>query len=119
VYDLTAPRKRYDGGVILTALILLLAFGTVMVLSSSGIYANDKGQGLHYYLMKQLFWIGMGGLGLILFRNLKYEKLRELAKPLFIVAVISVFLVFVPGLGKKVGEGGSLFSGLPLNRVSS
>jgi len=103
VYDLAPSRKRFDGGVILSALILLLAFGTVMVLSSSGIYANDKGQALHYYLMKQLFWIGVGSLGLIFFKNIKYEKLRELAKPLFIAAVISVFLVFVPHLGRKVG----------------
>ncbi|MFH1074888.1 MAG: putative lipid II flippase FtsW [Candidatus Firestonebacteria bacterium] len=101
--DLTAPRKRYDGGVILSALVILLAFGIVMVFSSSGIYANDKYKTLHYFLMKQLFWIGVGSLGLIFFRNLKYEKLRELAKPLFILAVISVFLVFVPHLGKKVG----------------
>ena len=101
--DLTAPRKRYDSGVIVTAVVLLLAFGIIMVFSSSGIYASDKYKTLHYFLMKQLFWIGVGSLGLMFFQNLKYEKLREMAKPLFIVAIISVFLVFVPHLGRKVG----------------
>jgi len=103
VYYQTAPRKRFDGGVILSAVVLLLAFGIIMVFSSSGIYANDKYKALHYFLMKQAFWIGVGSLGLIFFRNLKYEKLRELSKPLFILAVLSVFLVFVPHLGKYAG----------------
>jgi len=103
VLDLKHGRKRYDSGAVLTALFLLLSIGIVMVLSSSGIYANDKYKTLHYFVMKQTFWVGMGFLGLIFFKNIKYEKLRVLAKPLFIIAVIAVFLVFVPHLGKKVG----------------
>ncbi len=96
-------RKRYDGGVLLTALVILLAFGTVMVFSSSGIYASDKYKSIHYFLMKQVFWIGAGSLGLIFFKNIKYEKLKTLAKPFFIISVLSLFLVFVPHLGKAAG----------------
>lgn len=101
--DLLPARKRHDGGVILTALIILLAFGMVMVFSSSGIYASDKYKSIHYFLMKQFFWIGIGSIGLIFFKNIKYEKLKQLAKPMFIIAVISLFLVFVPHLGKSAG----------------
>jgi len=101
--NILPQRKRYDGGVILTALIILLAFGTVMVFSSSGIYASDKYKSIHYFLMKQVFWIGIGSIGLIFFKNIRYDKLRQIAKPLFILAVLSLFLVFVPHIGKSAG----------------
>ena len=71
--NILPQRKRYDGGVILTALIILLAFGTVMVFSSSGIYASDKYKSIHYFLMKQVFWIGIGSIGLIFFKNIRYD----------------------------------------------
>lgn len=101
--DLITPRKKYDGGVILTALILLLAFGVVMVFSSSGIYSDYRYKNLYYLIMKQAFWIGTGSMGLIFFKNINMNKLREFATPFFIASLILVITVFVPYFGKSAG----------------
>ena len=80
----------------------LLLVGIVMIFSSSSIFALDKYKSQFFFLKKQLFWLMAGSLVFIFCKNFAYENYRRLAKPLLIIGIVLLFLVFVPGLGKSV-----------------
>lgn len=92
-------KKRQDV-MILILVALLLFMGIVMVYSSSAFFALDKYRSTYYFLKKQLFWILVGSLMLILFRNIKYEVLQKYSKFLFAAAIVLMFFVFIPHIGK-------------------
>jgi cell division protein FtsW len=95
--------KTRTDGLLLTVVIILLFIGIIMVFSSSAIYAYDRFKSPYYFLKKQIFWILIGSLGLIFFKNFNYERFKDIAKPLFLISVVSLCLVFIPHLGKTVG----------------
>ena len=95
--------KKKQDVVILTLVMLLLFIGIVMVFSSSAIYAYDKYKSTYYFLKKQVFWIMLGSIMLILFKNYNYENLKKHSKIIFIISIIALLLVFVPYLGKASG----------------
>ncbi len=85
------------------ALVLSLTiFGLAMIANASVVEAyRDFGDKLHYFKL-QLQWAGIGLLGFLLASFFDYRKLRFFAVPLLIVALVSLGLVLVPGLGTKV-----------------
>ena len=53
----------------------------------------------YYYVKDQFFWVLIGFAGLIFFTYFDYQKLYNLALPLFFIAVSFLILVFLPGVG--------------------
>lgn len=93
---------RFDP-LLLAAVLALVALGLVMVYSSSAITAQDKlGDGL-YFLKRQVFAAGMGLVAMAVAMKLGYRKLARLSYPLLILAVITMVLVLVPGIGSTIG----------------
>lgn len=80
----------------------LTIFGLLMVANASVVEAyRDFGDKLYYFKL-QLQWAGIGLLGFVLASFFNYRRLRPLAVPLLIIALISLGLVLIPSVGTKV-----------------
>ncbi len=95
---------EYDQPLVWVTLLLLLG-GVVMVYSASislpdsPKYANYKN---HHFLLRQTMFVLIGLLaGLFAFR-LKIEQWQRAAPALFIISLVLMVLVFIPGIGKGV-----------------
>jgi len=95
---------EYDQPLVWVTLLLLLG-GVVMVYSASislpdsPKYANYKN---HHFLLRQTMFVFIGLLaGLFAFR-LKIEQWQKAAPTLFIISLVLMVLVFIPGIGKGV-----------------
>ncbi|MEK0429272.1 MAG: FtsW cell division protein [Pseudomonadota bacterium] len=95
---------EYDQPLVWVTLLLLLG-GVVMVYSASislpdsPKYANYKN---HHFLLRQTMFVFIGLLaGLFAFR-LKIEQWQKAAPTLFIISLVLMVLVLIPGIGKGV-----------------
>ena len=95
---------EYDQPLVWVTLLLLLG-GVVMVYSASislpdsPKYANYKN---HHFLLRQTMFVLIGLLaGLFAFR-LKIEQWQKAAPALFIISLVLMVLVLIPGIGKGV-----------------
>lgn len=89
----------------LLALVLMLSvFGLVMVYSSSFFIAVSEGHAQTYYLLRQLMWVAIGGVGLLIGQRVDYRLWRRMAVPLFVVTLGLLALVLV--LPDSMTEGG-------------
>ncbi len=83
--------------------LALSAFGLIMVYSASYIFAQERyGDGLHYF-RKQLAYIGVGIILLMIVRFLNYQLWRKAALPIFLLSCFSVVAVHIPGLRHHAG----------------
>ena len=83
---------------LLFCVALLLALGLVVLYSSS---MTQVGAG---YLAKQALWAVVGALAFAVAASMDYEALKRWAFPLFIVSIVLLALVYVPGLGIVAGK---------------
>ena len=80
----------------LLALVLgLSVFGLVMVYSSSFFIAVNEGNSQTHYLIRQLLWMAVGGVGLLVAQRIDYRVWRRLALPLFVTTVGLLVLVLL------------------------
>ena len=81
--------------------LLLLAFGLLMVYDASSATGvtdfNDK----YYFLREQVKWIiiGLSGMGVAFFFD--YRQLKKLALPGLLIAIMMLIGVFLPGIGVR------------------
>jgi cell division protein FtsW len=93
---------RYDP-VLLGAVLLLLAFGVVMVYSASAVYAGARlGDGL-WFFKRQALGAGVGLLALLVAIKLGYRRLEAFAVPLVLLSLALLLLLHLPGLGHAAG----------------
>lgn len=83
--------------------ITLLCIGTVFVYSASAIYAYEKFHCSAFFLKQHLLHLLIGTLGAVILMTLDVRLIRRLARPLFLLSLILLMLVFLPGLGREVG----------------
>lgn len=101
-----AQAKRKADGVLLVTIFGLVVFGLIMVGSASSVLAEQYRTGPFYFLQHQLLYGFMFGIVAFLIGYFTpYARLRALAVPAIILAIVLLILVFVPGL--KVVSGGS------------
>jgi cell division protein FtsW len=80
-----------------------MIFGIVMLASTSGIKAQALYNDPHYFVKRQFIWGLIALIAGMLVCRFDYHRWRFLAVPIFAVAVILLALVFVPGVGVKIG----------------
>jgi len=105
----TAPRNPrtmpiYDASLAWCA-ILLLAIGLVMVYSASIAMAEASahtGYRSWYFLARHAIFIAIGVLAAFVAFQMPMKGWQRLAPWIFIVGVVLLMLVFVPGVGKSV-----------------
>ncbi len=86
----------------LTAALVLVALGIIMIYSSSAIRAQERFGDPYFFLKRQLVWAFMGTLAMIFAMSLEYRRWQKWALPLFLLSLLSLTLVLVPHVGVKV-----------------
>jgi cell division protein FtsW len=98
-----ATQRSLEHRILITATLCLLAFGAVMVYSSSAATTLLKGKGYGSgYLVKYLIY---GAVGLIVMRVLARDgvaKVQSITAPLLVVSFVLVVAVHIPHVGVSV-----------------
>lgn len=91
----------YDRFILVSALTLL-ALGLTMVFNASTVMAQSQYQDPYFFIRRQGMF-ALLGLGVLLVgRSIDYHHYQRLAYPFLLISLISLILVFVPGIGGKV-----------------
>jgi len=92
------PANKTFFGIFVTVLTLV-AFGLVMVMSSSSIVALNRGLSPWTMFFKQLMWACFGGLGMAFFYRFPYSMMRKWVFPVLVFGYGLMLLPFAPGIG--------------------
>lgn len=88
---------------LLLGLVLgLLGFGTIMIFDASVVSASRDFGDKYYYLKEQIKWIVIGLMSLGVTMRIDYHFYRRLALPIMIGTLVSLVMVFFPGIGLKI-----------------
>lgn len=113
-----SPEIRRGRGVdktLLLMLIVIMAFGTVMIYSASSYYSLVHHSDEKYYFTKQMYVIVFAALGLLGGMWIDYKFLLRGAIPLYILSGICILLVMTPlgisshGARRWIGVGSLSF----------
>lgn len=96
------PLRRVRIAILLICLALA-ALGTVMVYSSSAVFAYDIWNDSAYYLKRHLFFLGIGAVTALITMGLDMKQLRRWSKPLLLFTIVSLVLVLIPAIGRDLG----------------
>lgn len=88
---------------LLGCVVFLSIFGLIMVYDSSQIKAFADLGDKYYFIKQQIIWTILGFGSLSFFSYFNYHRLQKIATPLFLLTLILLLLVFVPGLGVLAG----------------
>ena len=94
--------QGYDWGIIISV-IFLPAIGMLMVYSTSSVYALEKFGDASYFLKRQAIYLFIGFTVMIVLMKLDYQILKRFVYPAYIMGLLILCLVLVPGLGKEIG----------------
>lgn len=86
-------------------ILLLVILGIIMVGSSSRVWAQAKFDDAFYFMKRQAMFAMIGLVVMYIASKISLQKLRKYTKILFIICVIALGLVLIPGLG--VARNGS------------
>ncbi len=95
---------RFDlhDGFILAPVLVLLGLGVLTLYSSSSVFAGRQYGDAQHFLAKQFTWICLGGLCLAFFARARTEWLYKRALGFWLVTVVLLVLVLIPGIGHLV-----------------
>lgn len=83
--------------------LALLGIGLVMVFSSSAVTSNIRYDDAYYFFKRQLYWMVLGIMAMLVLMRINYAKLKSAAIPLMVFSLICLILVITP-LGIEVNE---------------
>lgn len=87
--------------IFLFSVLALSAIGLIMVFSASPTMAMKHGD-TFYYLKRHLFYLAIGLLALYYGLRLDLQILKSKSMLIFIVSILLLVLVFIPGVGRKI-----------------
>ncbi len=94
--------KKFLAGLVISVL-LLVAISVVMIYSTSGIVAQETVGDENFYLKKQLIWIGISFLSLLIFSYFPYRFLRVFSFALIFCAIGLLVLTMCTSLSHTAG----------------
>ncbi len=95
-------RREIDSSLLLLT-VALTCIGVVMVYSSSAIMAADRFHDGFYFLKRQMVYAVIGFLLMVVATYFNYQNWRKLAVVSLLLSIVLLALLFVPGLGVRVG----------------
>ncbi|MBP9728035.1 MAG: putative lipid II flippase FtsW [Candidatus Moranbacteria bacterium] len=95
------PTSSFDRSLLFT-LFALLGIGLIMIASAGIVYGKVRFGDEYYFFKQQLVGLSVGLVFLFLFQKIHYKVWQRFVVPIFIVALILLILVFVPGFGTTV-----------------
>ena len=90
---------------ILIPLIILSLFGLLMVYSASNVVALDDFNDSFYYFKRQLLFMVIGYIIMIIIININIIKIKKYSVIIFLICLFLLILVLIPGIG--VVRGGA------------
>ncbi len=90
--------KKY-GKYLLAVSFLLIIFGIVMIYSSSSIWAEYKFNDSFKYVKHQVLFFAVGIVLIYLLSKVNYEFYYKNATKIFIICLVLLVLVLIPGIG--------------------
>ena len=81
---------------------ILVAFGVVMVYSSSAIYARETYGDAAYFLKRHLIYLALGVAGFFAELGIEEGRIRRWAKPFMMGVLLLLVGVLIPGIGHRV-----------------
>ncbi len=94
---------RIPDVILLLVTLLLVVVGTAMIYSSSSIIALEKFKDSQYFLKKQLAFVFIGMISMIVMTKLPYSYLRKLAYPGIVLSLVLLTALFIPSVGMRRG----------------
>jgi cell division protein FtsW len=89
--------------ILLLVTLILVTVGTAMIYSSSSIIALEKFKDGQYFLKKQIFFVILGLISMVLLTKIDYTTWKKVAYPGIILSLIMLALLFIPHVGLKRG----------------
>jgi cell division protein FtsW len=80
---------------------LLITLGLIMVLSASGVHSYDEDGSPWAIFAKQVLWTVIGLVAFYVALRMPVNFMRRLAFPGFVITIIMLVLVLIPGIGKE------------------
>ena len=112
-----AQGRRSNGFVLLLSLTVALdVIGLVMVLSASSVEALARYGSSWVFFEKQLLWLVLGAVAMVLTMRVDYRRWRKWSLPLMAASLALLFAVLVPHVGVSV-SGSSRWLGFGSFRV--
>jgi len=97
-----APRTRYAIDLwLLVSVMALLAIGIAMVFSASFAVAENAFGDDTYFLVRHIIWVCIGLIGLAIISRLDYHLWQRFAMPIYVVALLLLVAVLIPGVGSS------------------
>lgn len=91
-------KKKFDL-ILFVAVIILIFFGVVMIYSASSIWADYKFNDSFYYVKRQLVFVVIGIILMILISRIDYRLYSKFANKILLICFILLILVIIPGIG--------------------
>ena len=88
----------------LIIVLMLVAFGSIMVFSSSYAYAFSRYGDSAYFIKKQLLWVAFGTAGMFFVSYFNYKIIKVFSLPIYGVALILLLLVLVIGVAAQSAQ---------------
>ena len=96
-------RERHEPAyALLLAVMALTAIGIVMVFSASSVRSYFSGGDPAAQGIQQLIWAALGLGGLLVAMRVDFRHLRYLAIPIFVLTLVLLVVVLIPGIGQVV-----------------
>ncbi|MBU3664588.1 MAG: putative lipid II flippase FtsW [Chthoniobacterales bacterium] len=92
---------RRTAYVLILSMLSLTAIGIVM-LFSTGAYAQDSRGDMYYFVKRQAMWLAIGGVALVGAAVVDYRMWARAWPWLYGIAAVMLVLCFVPGVGMKI-----------------
>lgn len=92
--------NTFDNSLVVIVL-MMLAFGLVMVFSSSSAYAHYVNGDATYYFKRQLLWAVLGLISMYIVSRLPYKIVERYANLVFVITFVLLLLVPIAGSGAK------------------
>lgn len=96
------PSKSHFDYWLLGVVVLLSAFGLVMIYNASSVEAMRDFADKYYYLKNQAVWFLIGMVALFFFSFFDHRRLEKIAPILFFLNILLLLVVLIPGIGSKV-----------------
>lgn len=85
-----------------TISFIMICVGTVMIYSSSSIYAWEQYKDSLFFLKRHISFLIIGLIFTFFVMSIDYKSFRRWAKPLLILSIFLLALVLIPHIGREV-----------------
>ena len=88
---------------IFISVLMLLSIGLIMLFSASypSAYNNQNGNA-YYFVERQIIFAIVGVIGMLIISRVDYHKLGKISPILFVISLVLLVLVRIPGIGHKI-----------------